>query len=315
MSSLNGVPLRTAMQQGYVGGPRILTAHRALSQTFGHGDEHYFPLQIVKERSKFKFGFGDLICDGVDECIRGARSTLREGADFIKIFTTGGVMSERDKPEDEQFTIEEITAIVNEARKVRTYVASHAQGTQGIKNALIGGVRTIEHGIFLDEEGAKMMKTNDTILTPTLSIVHQIVKEGREAGTPEWGLEKAQKVVDIHVKNLAIAKKYGVKIAAGTDFTGTPMLKYGLNAMELQLLVEKCNFTPLEAIIAATKNAAEACNLLHKTGTLEGGKAADLIAVKGNPLEDIKTIQDRDNIKFVIKDGRIEVNKGLKNNS
>ncbi len=301
--SLQGPYLKMAVESGLTKGPRIVTAGRVLTQTFGHGDEHYFPVEIVKMRSDYKLGFGGILCDGVDECIRAARTAFREGADFIKICSTGGVMSQRDKPEDEQFTVEEIRAIVNEAKKVRSFVASHAQGAKGIKNALMAGVRTIEHGIYLDEEGAKMMIEQDAIMVPTLSIVHQLVSKGREAGTPEWGLKKSLEVIDAHVKNVKKAKSLGVKIATGTDFIGSPMLKFGANAMELQLLVEKCDFTPMDAIVAATKNGADACGVLDKTGTLEVGKFADMIAVKGNPLEDVKILQRRENIKFVMKGG------------
>lgn len=301
--SLQGPYLKMAVESGLTKGPRIVTAGRVLTQTFGHGDEHYFPVEIVKLRSEYKLGFGGILCDGVDECIKAARTAFREGADFIKICSTGGVMSQRDKPEDEQFTVDEIRAIVNEARKVRSFVASHAQGAKGIKNALVAGVRTIEHGIYLDEEGAKMMIEQDAIMVPTLSIVHQLVSKGKEAGTPEWGLRKSLEVIDTHVKNVKKAKSFGVKIATGTDFIGSPMLKFGANAMELQLLVEKCDFTPMEAIVAATKNGADACGILNKTGTLEPGKCADMIAVKGNPLEDVKLLQKKENIKFVMKGG------------
>jgi len=311
IGGLPGLSLKPAVQMGLVKGPRIIAAGRILNQTFGHGEEHYFPTEMYMERSRLGLGFGSLLCDGVDECTKAARQTLREGADFIKICSTGGVMSQRDKPEDEQFTVEEIAAIVNEARKVGTFVASHAQGLQGIKNALVAGVKTIEHGIYIDENAAKMMIERNAIMVPTLSIVHQIISKGKEAGVSEWGLRKSEEVFETHKKNTKLAKKWGVKMATGTDFSGSPIFKFGMNSMELQLLVEKADFTPMEAIVAATKNGAEACNLLSKTGTLEPGKFADFIAVKGNPLEDIKILQDKGNIKFVSKEGKIEFNKGL----
>jgi imidazolonepropionase-like amidohydrolase len=311
IGGLPGLSLKVAVETHLTKGPRILAAGKILNQTFGHAEDHYFPIEMFEERSRLGLGFGSLICDGVEECIKAARLTLREGADFIKICSTGGVMSQRDKPEDEQFTVEEIKAIVNEARKVGTFVASHAQGLQGIKNALVAGVKTIEHGIFIDEMAAKMMIERNAIMVPTLAIPHQIVAKGKEVGIAEWGIRKSQEVIKIHTRNTRLAKEWGVKIAMGTDFCGTPLLKFGLNSMELQLLVEECGFTPMEAIVAATKNGAEACNLLNKTGTLEAGKFADLIVIKGNPLEDVKILQDKANIKLVVKEGVTEYNRGL----
>ncbi|MEM0265001.1 MAG: amidohydrolase family protein [Candidatus Methanomethylicia archaeon] len=298
----NGLYLKFAINEGSIRGPRVIASGYVLSQTFGHGDVHFLPINWVKEKIP-------TICDGVDDCRRAARYALREGADFIKICATGGVMSMRDRPEHTQFSYEEIKAIVDEAQKVGTFVTAHAQGTQGIKIAISAGVKTIDHGIYLDEEAIKMMKERDVILVPTLSIVHQIVTRGKEVGIVEWGLMKAAEAFESHIKSVKMAYEAGVKIAVGTDFGGPELWKLGTNAMELELLVDKIGFKPMDAIVSATKISAEACGLLNKIGTIETGKLADIIVVKGNPLEDIRILRNIENIKLVMKEGKIEVNR------
>lgn len=298
----NGLYLKFAINEGSIRGPRIIASGYVLSQTFGHGDIHFIPIAWAKEKIP-------TICDGVDDCRRAARYALREGADFIKICATGGVMSMRDRPEHTQFSYEEIKAIVEEARKVGTFVTAHAQGTEGIKIAISAGVKTIDHGIYLDEEAIKMMKEKDVILVPTLSIVHQIVTRGREVGIVEWGLMKAAEAFESHIKSVKMAYEAGVKIAVGTDFGGPELWKLGTNAMELELLVDKIGFKPMDAIVSATKISAEACGLSNKIGTIETGKLADIIVVKGNPLENIRILRNTENIKLVIKEGKIEVNR------
>ena len=307
--SRGGIFLKKAMKEGWSKGiikaPRVLAAGRALSQTFGHGDAHYFPIEYARQ-------LNPCICDGVPECIKAARLALREGADFIKVMTSGGVMSQRDRPEHTQFTLEEIRAIVREAEKVGTFVTAHCQGTEAIKLSIEGGIRTIDHAFYPDEEAIKTAIERNVAFVPTLSINQQIVKGGVEAGYPPWAVEKAEEAWEEVCKNIEKSHKAGVPICAATDFCGSPLLKFGKNAMELELLVEKCHFKPMEAIIAATKNAAEyACNLGDKIGTIEEGKLADIIIVDGDPLEDITILQDLEKIKIVMKNGEIEVNRGI----
>ncbi|MCR6693101.1 MAG: amidohydrolase family protein, partial [archaeon YNP-LCB-003-016] len=222
---------------------------------------------------------------------------------------TSGVMSMRDRPEHTQFSLEEMKVIVEEARKVGTFVTAHAQGTEGIKMAILAGIKTIDHGIYLDDEAVKMMKERNVILVPTLSIVNQIVTRGREVGIVEWGLAKAMEAFESHLKSVRKAYEAGVKIAVGTDFGGPELWKLGTNAMELELLVDKVGFKPMDAIVSATKISAEACGLEKKIGTIEAGKLADIIVVNGNPLEDIRVLRDVRNVKMVLKEGKIEVNK------
>lgn len=305
--SIIALQLKRAEKEGTIISPRIVAAGHTLSQTFGHGDQHFLPVEYVDVRTtKMPTVFSSLICDGVDECRKAARYALRAGADFIKIMATGGVMSEKDRPEYTQFTFEEIKAIVEEARHAHRFVHAHAQGAEGIINALKADVKVIVHGIFIDEVGIELAKKKNAIVVPTLSIVEQILTYGKELGIPEWGLRKSKEVHEIHVKNIRKAYEAGVKIATGTDFIGgIKAFRHGDNSLELQLLVEKIGMTPMDVIIAATRNAAEAVGLERKIGTLEKNKIADIIIVNGNPLVDIKVLRKPENIVLVIKEGKI----------
>ena len=280
--------------------PRIFSANRVLSQTAGHGDVHSLPLDFVET-----YGFVR-ICDGADDCRKAAREQFREGADFIKICSTGGVLSERDKSEWPQFTMEELGAIVEEARRVGSYVASHAQGAEGINNALKAGVKTIEHGIYMNEEGFELMLEKDAVVVPTLSIVERLVTKGKEHNVPEYGIRKSNIAYEAHLETIRKAKKAGVKIALGTDFVNVPLLPFGENSLELEIFVNKIGFSPMEAIVAGTKIAAEALQMSDKIGTLEKDKFADLIVVNGDPSEDISCLRNVKNVLTVIKDGVIE---------
>ncbi|MEM3387189.1 MAG: amidohydrolase family protein [Nitrososphaerales archaeon] len=281
------ISLRMAIEQGYFQGPTILACGKMLSQTGGHGDFGIFNLGV---------------CDGVDEVRKAARENLRAGADFIKVCASGGGGSPYDKMTDTQFTVDEIRAAVEEAKARGKRVAAHAMATQGIKNALLAGVYTIEHGCYLDDEGCSLMKERGAILVPTLTAAYQIVKHGVEGGIPEWSVKKTEEVVDAHVESVKKAHKAGVKIAAGSD-AGTPFNVHGENALELALLVERCGFTTWEAIRAATLVAAEAVGLSDQVGTIEAGKYADIVIVDGNPLDDIKVLQDKSRIKLVMRRG------------
>jgi imidazolonepropionase-like amidohydrolase len=251
-----------------------------------------------------------LLCDGVAECIKASRYALREGADFIKVYASGGVISMVDRPEHTQFTLKELKAIVEEARHAGKFVTAHCQGTEAMKNCIVAGVKTIDHACYPDEEVIEMAKKRkDVVFVATLSIAQRIVTEGEKAGYPPWAVMKAKEVAEITTKNIAKLHKAGLTIACGTDFLGSPLLKMGTNAMELELLVEQCSFKPIDAIVAATRNGAKACGLESQIGTVEKGKLADIIMVDGDPLKDIKVLQNKNKIKMVMKEGKIEVKR------
>jgi imidazolonepropionase-like amidohydrolase len=306
-----GIYLKRSIAEGTIRGPRILSAGYVLSQTAGHGDAHYMPVEWVDARVT-KRGMS-LLCDGVSECIKAARYALREGADFIKICTSGGVMSMIDRPEHTQFTLEEVKAIAEEARHVGKFVTAHCQGTEAMKNSIKAGVKTIDHAFYPDDEVIKMAKERkDVIFVPTLSINWRIVTEGEKAGYQPWAVSKGKEVWEATIKNIAKLYRAGLTIASATDFCGSPLLKMGTNAMELELLVKHCGFKPMDTIVAATQNGAKACGLDNEIGTVEKGKLADIIVVDGDPVKDVRVLQDKNKIKLVMKEGKIEINRGIR---
>jgi imidazolonepropionase-like amidohydrolase len=287
--------LKRAINEGTIIGPRVFAAGRTISQTGGHSDLHYLPRdEVIK--------MGVLLADGPDDCRRAAREALRDGADLIKIMSTGGVGSEKDDPHHPQFTVEEVKAITEEAHRTGRKVASHAQGAEGVKIAIAGGVDSIEHGYFLDEEAVQMMLEHKVFFVPTLCLV-EVYKKSLEKplDMPPWRLRKQQECIDAMPKSFMMAYKAGVKIAAGTDFFGPPMRAHGENAAEPITMV-KYGMKPMDAILAATKNAAECIGIEKSVGTVEKGKLADIIAVEGNPLFDIGVLK---NVEFVMKEGVI----------
>lgn len=306
----NALYLKRAIAEGTLRGPRIVAAGYVLTQTFGHADDHFLPTEWVDARMS-KRGY-TLICDGVEECIKAARYALREGADFVKLCgTSGGVMSERDRPEHVQFTLDEIKAVVQVAHSAGKFVTAHAQGTEGIHNAITGGVKTADHVFFVDDEAIEMGKSKGVVFVSSLTVMKRINEGGIEAGYPLWGVQKSREAWDEAVKNIAKIREAGATVASATDLLEPPTKDMSMNALELELLVEHCGFKPIEAIVSATCNGAKACGLEDKIGTIEKGKLADIIIVDGDPLKDIKILQNLERIKMVIKEGVIEVNRGL----
>jgi imidazolonepropionase-like amidohydrolase len=297
------IHLRKAVEEGTIKGPRILTAHKAICVTGGHYDLHFLPLDHVRMmKGNFR------LADGVDDCRKAVREQLREGADFIKICTTGGIMSQGTNPRDVQFSSEELRTIVEEAHDHQKQVAAHAQGLNGIINAVRAGVDTIEHGTYLNEVIAEEMAEKRVFLVPTLSLIHKIAKEGASYGMSPWAVRKGAELNEVAAKTFDLARKRGVQIASGTDFSGAPPMRHGENGLELTLMVQ-AGMSPLEAISSATRVAAEALGLGMLTGTLEQEKWADLLVIEGNPVEDISIFLERRRIRMVVKEGRIMLEK------
>ncbi|HEY2977832.1 MAG TPA: amidohydrolase family protein [Burkholderiaceae bacterium] len=290
--------VKAAVDQGLFPGPRMRIAVSALSQTGGHGDSTMPNGANIRPSIEMP----STVVDGVEGVRRAAREVLRAGADQIKVHTSGGVMSPNDEPGATGFSPDEIAALVYEARAAGKTVMAHAQATQGIKNAVLGGIDSIEHGIYLDEETVEAMKQRGTFFVPTLVAPLWVIRRAEKdpASVPPYALRKAKEVLADHQRSFRFAVERGVKIAMGTD---TGVGPHGTNAEELQRMVEG-GMTPMQAIVATTKSAAECSRISHLAGTLDVGKRADLLGVDGDPLADVSILQDKDKLALIIKDGK-----------
>ncbi len=292
------VGVRLASEAGYFPAPRMELAIGLLSQTGGHGDD-WMPCGAHL--------WADIdvphpVVDGVDGMRRKVREVLRAGADWIKLCTSGGVLSPGDLPDHAQFSIDEIRVAVEEAAVVGKRVMAHAMSPAGIRNALIAGVTSIEHGCLLDEAGIALMKEKGAFLVPTLVAPGDVVAGAKAGGggLPPEMVEKAERVGALHRAAVSAAIAAGVKVAMGTDAAVGP---HGKNLRELGMMV-RCGMTPMQAIVASTRVPAE---LLRRSdvGTLQAGKIADVVGVRGDPLENIDRLADPGQIRLVIKDGRV----------
>ncbi|MBW2059203.1 MAG: amidohydrolase family protein [Deltaproteobacteria bacterium] len=295
---LNDIGLREAVEMGLVEGPRLVLAG-GIGQTGGHFDE-YYPRGVEVPLLEAE------ICDGVAEVQKAARRVLRRGFDFIKVCVTGGVASPADSPEYTEWTLEELKAIVHEASARGKAVMAHAEGTEGIKNAIRAGVRTVEHGSMLDDEAVEMFLETGTYLVPTIVVFETLVERGEEMGLTPVSLAKAKRLRDTHLKSFSRAAAAGIRIALGTDAIHEEM--HGRNARELELMVRH-GFTPMQALVAATKTSAQACRLDDRLGTLEAGKLASLLVVAGDPLKDISILQEPSRLLAVMKEGAFSVDR------
>ena len=282
------IALRDAINAGDVPGPRIEASGPALSITGGHCDDNLLPY----EWHATEVG----VADGVENVQHKVREIIKYGADVIKVCATGGVLSLGDNPQASQYTQEELRAIIADAHRLGRKVAAHAHGAQGILWATQAGVDSIEHGSYIDDAGIAAMKEHGTYLVPTLYLGDWFLENAPKTGVPPAMLAKAKEVMPAARQNVAHAFTSGVKVGFGTDAAVYP---HGLNAREFAVMV-KLGLTPLQAIQAATVNDADLLGWSDRVGVIEPNHYADIIAVDGDPLQDVTTLE---RVKFVMKGG------------
>jgi len=300
-----GVHLARVVDEGTVPGPHIYGGGAMLSPTAGHGDLHMFPTSYIHALGASGYYFQ--LCDGVAECLRGVRNQLRLGAKVIKVCASGGVMSEVDHPLHQQFSDDELRAIVGEASRAERIVAAHCHGKAGILAALRAGCATIEHGSYLDEEAADLMIESKAILVPTRYILERLITLGPKMNVPDYAYRKVLALGDQHKKSLRLAIREGVRIALGTDIWSTgegTIAPWGQNAQELVHLVE-AGMTPLQAIEAATANGPSTLGpQAPKSGQLKAGYDADVLALRKSPIENIGALTAPENLMTIWKSGQ-----------
>ncbi|HXI45256.1 MAG TPA: amidohydrolase family protein [Candidatus Acidoferrales bacterium] len=280
--------IKEAVQNGLIPGPRMQISLTMLSQTGGHGDDWHVSGSAIPMMARHP-GMPDNIVDGPDEMRRKVRELHRMGADVIKVATSGGVASPRDDPRHAHFRPAELEVLVEEASAAGMFVMAHAQAADGIKNAVRAGIRSIEHGIFLDDEGIELMLRHKTWLVPTLVAPLGVIETAEAGGSISAAvLAKARAVVETHRSAVRSAIKAGVRLAMGTD---TGVTAHGLNLRELPLMAE-LGMTPAAVLEATTRSAAELMGVADERGTIEPGKLADLVIVRGDPYE-LGTIRER----------------------
>ena len=295
------VDLRNAITEGFAIGPRIVASGPGISITGGHGDlNNYSPqTRVMMFPNERDFG----IADGVDQVRHVVRAQIKYGVDVIKTMSTGGVLSKGDSPGAPQYTLEELKAAVEEAHAAGRKIASHAHGTQGIKNAILAGVDSIEHASLIDDEGIRLAKEHGTYLDMDIYNDDYLLNEAPKHGLPTENLEKEKMVGQLQRENFAKAVKAGAKMAFGTDAGVYP---HGDNAKQFFYMV-KFGMTPAQAIRTATANSADLIGRAKDVGTIQAGKYADIIAVDSDPLADIRALE---HVSFVMKGGVVYRQKG-----
>lgn len=275
-------PVRDACNRGRFLGPNIMASGKMICMTGGHGNRN------------------GRVADGCDEVVKAVREQIHAGSDLIKIMATGGVMTPGVNPEDAHYSADEMRVGVAEARRFHKTSASHAQGAEGIMNAVLAGITSIEHGIFMDQECLDAMLERGTYLVPTLSAVQNIINNA-DRGIADYVVDKAHRVFERHKESFTMFYRAGGRIAMGTD-AGTPFNLHGENAMELAYMVE-CGMTALDALASATSVAHSLMQLTDR-GRIDTGFKADMIIVNGNPAADIMMAAKGENHRMVIKNGR-----------
>jgi imidazolonepropionase-like amidohydrolase len=294
----NDIALRQAISDGRAVGPRMQNAGHALGITGGHCDSNGWRPGLADG------GVKEGIANGPEEVRAAVRYQVKYGADVIKTCATGGVLSEGDAVGATQYTYEELKAMVDEAHKLERKVAAHAHGTEGIKIAVRAGVASIEHGSFLDEEGAKLMEEKGTVLVPTLMAGEAAEAFAKSGVLKGLRAEKAFAAAAAMRKGIRIASAHKIPIALGTD---AGVIPHGTNAREFFLMVEWGGLSPIAALNAGTINAARLLGWSNRVGSIEAGKLADIVAVSGNPLEDIHATE---RVTFVMKGGVVYRQQG-----
>ncbi len=283
--------LRKAINEGWTIGPRMETAGHAIGITGGHCDENGFRPGVIQ------LGPIDGVADGPEQIRQAVRLQIKYGADVIKTCATGGVLSEGDAVGATQYSFEELKALVEEANKLDRKVAAHAHGTEGIKLAVRAGVSSIEHGSFLDEEGARMMAERGTFLVPTLMAGEAVERAAKNGVLKGMRAEKALAAAAAMRHGIKIAIANHVQIALGTD---AGVIPHGTNAREFFLMVDWGGMSPMESIMAGTMNGAKLLGWDKNLGSITVGKWADIVAVSGDPLKDIHNMEK---VVFVMKNG------------
>ncbi len=298
------IALRDAINSGWLNGPRILVGG-TITSTMGHFDENW-PVTLPRPHAKY-------VADGVDQIRKAVRERAREQVDFVKTSTSDSWSTTRSRSWWRCYTIEELKALTDEAHAFDLPISSHAyDAVPSVKNAVLAGVDNIDHGIYLNEEVVELMSERGTTLVPTLSVIKIIYLQGEKArDTNPYRIPdivcKAKKTWESHQKSVKMALKASVKVGSGTDATGN----YGLHgnyAYELELLSD-LGMKPMDVLKTATKVNSEILGLEDKIGTIEPGKAADLIIIDGDPTQDVRILQEKSKIKLVMIGGKIVVNK------
>ena len=284
--------LRDMVDRGIVPGPRIQAATWGVGSTGGHADINGWNPDVPTP------GYA-MIADGVDELRRAVRYQVKYGADVIKVTASGGVLSHGDSVYDQAYSYEELKAIVDTANMLDTPVGAHAHSPAAMNDAIRAGVASIEHGTLIDDEGIRLAKEHGTFIVPTIYTLDFIIEEGAENGVPEHSIAKAKEMAAMQRERLAAAFHAGVKFAYGTDAAVFP---HGRNARDFGIMVDEMDISPMAAIQTATINAAELLGWEADLGSIEDGKLADIIAVAGNPLDDIRLLED---VRFVMKGGEV----------
>ncbi|MFN0055369.1 MAG: amidohydrolase family protein [Planctomycetales bacterium] len=294
-NGVNSIALRKAIDQGWIPGPRIFTSGKSLATTGGHAD----PTNALRGDYRRDPGPLEGVINGADDARKAVRQRYKDGADLIKLTATGGVLSLAASGQNPQFTEEELQAVVATAKDYNMTVAVHAHGTEGIKRAVLAGVDSIEHGTFMTEEVIELMKKRGTYWVPTNVAGEWVAEMAKQPGYfPEIVRPKAAAIGPVMKTTFAKAQAAGVKIAFGTDSGVSP---HGQNAREFELMVEG-GMPPMKAIQSATLEASRLLKIDDRLGTLEVGKIADIVAVEGNPLEQIRVLRD---MAFVMKEGTV----------